>query len=110
MRRIRYTDGTTAYACGHTPAGAITLNERTIEPVKLKNDLSVCKEDFRATWSEDLEGASASNPNAPSDIMEAIQMEVLSATAEATDDKIWNGDSRITSYNVCYTKLLRVFY
>jgi len=96
MRRIRYTDGTTAYSCGHTPAGAIVLNERVLEPVKLKNDFSVCKEDFRATWSEDSMGASASNVNAPADIMEAIQVEMLGETAENVDYKIWNGDSTNT--------------
>lgn len=96
MRRIRYTDGTTAYSCGHTPAGAIVLNERSLEPVKLKNDFSVCKEDFRATWSEDSMGASASNVNAPADIMEAIQVEMLGETAENVDYKIWNGDATNT--------------
>ena len=92
MRRIRYTDGTTAYSCGHTPAGAIVLSERVLEPVKLKNDFDVCKEDFRATWSEDMMGDSASN-GMPSDIQSAILAEVLGETAEITDSKIWNGDS-----------------
>ena len=36
-------------------------------------------------------GASASNPNAPSDIMEAIQVEVLSEQAEKVDAEIWTG-------------------
>lgn len=97
MRRIRYTDGTTAYTCGFTPEGAITLNERILAPVKLKNDLQVCKEDFRATWSQETMGASASNPNAPADIMEAIQVEVLGQTAEDVDSIIWNGDSTNTN-------------
>jgi hypothetical protein len=93
LRKIRYTDGTTAYSCGHVPAGAIVLSEKVIEPAKLKNDFDVCKEDFRQTWSEDLEGASASNPNAPADIMEAIAVEVLDQQKEYVDDKIWNADS-----------------
>jgi len=96
MRRIRYTDGTTAYSCGFTPAGAIVLNERVLEPVKLMNPFQVCKEDFRATWSEDSMGASASNVNAPADIMEAIQVEMLGQTAEDVDYKIWNGDATNT--------------
>jgi len=96
MRRIRYTDGTTAYSCGHTPAGAIVINERVLEPVKLMNPFQVCKEDFRATWSEDSMGASASNVNAPADIMEAIQVEMLGETAENVDYKIWNGDATNT--------------
>ncbi len=91
MRRIRYTDGTTAYSCGHTPAGAIVLDERVLQPVKLKNDFDVCKEDFRQTWSDPSMGASAFNPNMPSDIQAAILAEVLGETAERTDRIIWNG-------------------
>lgn len=96
MRRIRYTDGTTAYSCGHTPAGAIVLNERVLEPVKLKNDFDVCKEDFRATWSEDLLGSSASNPNMAGDLQAAILAEVLAETAQRTDSLIWTGDNTNT--------------
>jgi hypothetical protein len=92
MRRVRYTDGTVAYSCGFNPEGTIVLNERVLEPVKLMNPFQVCKEDFRQTWSEDSMGASASNPNAPVDIMEAIQVEVLGQTAEDVDYKIWQGN------------------
>jgi hypothetical protein len=93
MRRIRYTDGTTRYSCGFVPQGALVLNERVLEPIKLMNAFQICKEDFRATWSEDALGASASNVNAPADIMEAMQVEVLGQTAEDIDAKIWQGDS-----------------
>jgi len=91
LRKIAYTDGTVDYACGFTPAGAITLSEKVIQPKKVMNNFDVCKEDFRQTWSEDSMGASASNPNAPADIMEAIQVEVLASQAEKLDDDIWNG-------------------
>jgi len=91
LRKIQYTNGTTAYSCGFTPAGAMVLNENTLEPKKFKNDLDVCKEDFRATWSDGIMGASASNPNAPADIMEALQMEVLGAMAEKLETDIWQG-------------------
>jgi len=92
MRRVRYTDGTVAYSCGFNPEGAITLNERQLIPVKLMNPFQVCKEEFRQTWSQETMGASASNPNAPADIMEAIQVEVLGQTAEDVDYKIWQGN------------------
>ena len=91
LRKIAYTDGTVDYSCGHVPAGAIVLSEKVIEPKKVKNDFDVCKEDFRQTWSEDSMGASASNPNAPADIMEAIQLEMLSSQAELIDAQIWGG-------------------
>lgn len=91
LRKIRYTDGTVDYSCGFVPQGAIVLSEKSIEPKKVMNPLQVCKEDFRATWSEEKGGASASNPNLPSDISEAIQLEVLSAQAEKIDSELWTG-------------------
>ena len=91
LRKIQYTDGTVDYACGFTPEGAIALTEKVLEPKKLMNPFQICKEQFRATWSEDLMGASAWNVNAPRDIMEAITLEVLSSQAAKIDDDIWNG-------------------
>lgn len=91
LRKIRYTDGTVDYACGFTPEGAITLSEKVIEPKKVMNAFQICKEDFRQTWDEDLVGASASNPNMPSNIQEAILMEVLQEQAERVDSEIWTG-------------------
>ena len=93
LRRIRYTDGTIDYTCGFTPEGAIVLDEKVIEPLKFKTPIQVCKEDFRQTWSEELEGASAHNNNMPSDIENAIMTEMLAEHAERIDNQIWNGDS-----------------
>lgn len=93
LRRIRYTDGTVGYSCDFTPEGAVVLNERTIEPVKLMNSLEVCKQTFRDTWSDDLFGDSAWNNTMASDIQSAILANVLESTAERTDNLIWNGDS-----------------
>lgn len=93
LRKIAYTDGTVDYTCGFTPEGAITLSEKVIQPEKFMNPVQICKEDFRQTWSEDSMGASASNPNAPADIMEAIQMEVLMSQAEKLDEDIWQGST-----------------
>jgi hypothetical protein len=93
LRKIQLTGGKREYTCGHVPSGAITLSEKVLEPKKFKDDFSVCKEDFRAQWSEETMGASASNTNAPSDIMDAILVEKLAQTAEELDDNIWNGDA-----------------
>lgn len=96
LRKIQYTNGTTAYTCGFAPAGAITLNEKVLEPLKFKNDFDVCKQDFRSTWSSEIMGASAANPNAPTDIMDAIQVEVLASMAEKLGYDIWQGDDTNT--------------
>ena len=92
LRKIELTGGKREYTCGHVPAGAITLTEKVLEPKKFKDDFSVCKEDFRAQWSEETMGASAHNDNAPKDIMDAILVEKLAQTAEELDDNIWNGN------------------
>jgi hypothetical protein len=93
LRKVQYSNGTIGYTCGFTPQGAITMSEKVVEPLKFMNPLQICKEEFRQTWSEDSMGASASNPNAPADIMEAIQLEAVSSQAEKVEDDIWQGDS-----------------
>jgi hypothetical protein len=98
LRKIAYTDGTTAYTCGFAPAGTIVLNENLIEPFKFKNDFDVCKEDFRATWSDGIMGAGAANPTAPSDIMDAIQAEVLGAIGEKLETDIWTSSSNFDGF------------
>lgn len=103
MRLQQFADGTKAYSCisdgGFTTAasGTVTLSEKVLEPVKLMLPLQICKEDYRQTWSEDLMGSSASNPNLPQDIIEQIKLDVLMSTAERTDNIIWNGDSANTN-------------
>lgn len=97
LRRIRYTDGRVAYACGFTPAGSVVLNERTVTPVKLKIDLQVCKETFRNQWGEGLMGASASNPTLGADISQAIMAEMLAENAGEVDYMIWNGNKTANS-------------
>lgn len=98
LRKIAYTDGTTAYTCGFAPAGTIVLNENTIEPFKFKNDFDVCKEDFRATWSDGIMGAGAANSNAPSDIMDAIQAEVLGAIGEKLETDMWRSSTNFNGW------------
>ena len=98
LRKIAYTDGTTAYTCGFAPAGTIVLNENLIEPFKFKNDFDVCKEDFRATWSDGIMGGGAANATAPSDIMDAIQAEVLGAIGEKLESDIWTSSTNFDGF------------
>ena len=91
LQKIVYANGTVDYSCGFTPEGAVTLSEKVIVPKKVMNPLQICKETFRQTWSEPTMGDSAHNVNAPANIIEAIQAEMLSSQAEKIDDDIWNG-------------------
>jgi len=92
LRKIQLIGCKREYTCGFLPTGAIVLSEKVLEPKKFKDDFSVCKEDFRAQWSEDTMGASAHNDNAPKDIIDAILVEKLGQTGEELDNNIWQGD------------------
>lgn len=93
VRKLRYADGRVDYSCGFAPAGSVTLTEKVLEPKKIKNEAELCKEDFRQTWDSASMGFSAHNDNLPKDEAEALLVEILADTAEATEKDIWQGDS-----------------
>jgi hypothetical protein len=91
LRKISYANGRTAYTCGFTPQGAVTLSEVLLTPTKIKNELEICKEDLRQIWSSSSMGFSAHNDNMPKDVEAALLNEILGDTAQATDEDIWQG-------------------
>lgn len=97
LRQIELTGGRRAYTCGFVPAGSITLSEKVLEPIKMKDDFEICKEDFRNQWNDGDLGASAWNDGDMKPIMDAILAEKLAQEAEAFDYMIWNGDVSNTS-------------
>lgn len=106
LRKLETTNGRRQYTCGHVPAGSITLSEKTIVPIKYKDDFDICKEDFRATWTEEQMGASAGNDVFPKEILDGIIASKLAEEGSYTDDKIWNAtvgvdgfDGLITQFN-----------
>jgi hypothetical protein len=96
LRRINTTGGRRAYTCSFEPAGTIGLNEKTIEPIKFKDDFEVCKEDFRNQWNDGDLGASAWNDGDMKPIMDAIIADKLAQEAEEIDSMIWVGDDSNT--------------
>lgn len=93
LRKIRYADGRQDYACGFNPEGSITLSEKLLTPKKIKNELELCKENFRQIWSSATMGFSAHNDRMPTDVQQAFIAEILGDTAQATDQDIWQGVS-----------------
>ena len=83
LRKIEGTDGTTDYACGFTPAGAISLSENQLTIKTLKHDIQVCVDDFRTTW------------NGEGEILDAIQVYKLDAQADKIQEDIWYGDASV---------------
>lgn len=93
IRKIDYGNGRQDFSCGFTPAGSVTLAEVVLEPKKIKNEAEICKEDFRNVWDTASMGFSAHNDNMPKDEEQALLVEILADTAQATDSDIWIGDA-----------------
>ena len=93
IRKIDYGNGRQDFSCGFTPAGSVTLAEVVLEPKKIKNEAEICKEDFRNVWDTATMGFSAHNDNMPADEEQALLVEILADTAQATDANIWTGDA-----------------
>jgi hypothetical protein len=93
IRKIDYGNGRQDYSCGFAPAGSVTLDEVILEPKKIKNEAELCKEDFRNVWDTASMGFSAHNDNMPVDEEQALLVEILADTAQATDSDIWIGDA-----------------
>ena len=91
LRKIEYDNGRADFSCGWTPAGAVTLSEKTLAPKKIMNQLEICKESLRQIWSSASMGFSAHNDSMPNDVEEALLTEIISDTGETVDDDIWNG-------------------
>jgi len=92
LRMIEVTGGRRAYTCGFVPAGSITLSEKVLEPIKMKDDFEVCKEDFRNQWNDGDLGESAWNDGNMKPIMDAILAEKMAQEAEMQEEMIWTGD------------------
>jgi hypothetical protein len=105
LRKISYADGRTDYACGFTPLGAVTLSEKVLEPKKIKNEVELCKEDFRQVWTSAQMGFSAHNDSMPKDENDAFIAEMMGDTAEATDRDIWQGDATVDGQFDGFVKL-----
>lgn len=99
LRKLETTNGRREYTCGHTPAGSITLAEKSITPTKFKDDWDLCKETFRATWTADEMGASAANDVFPKEILDGIIASKLANEASYTDDNIWQAVDATNGYD-----------
>lgn len=93
IRKLDYSNGRQAYSCGFNPSGDVDLNERALTPVKFKQELELCKEDFREYWNEDLMGSSAWNNNMHPEVEDVLLAEIMADNAIVTENLIWQGDT-----------------
>ena len=99
VRKIQTADGFVDYACGWTPSGSLTLNERQLAPKKIKWDLEVCKEDFRQLWTAAEMGFSAFNDNLPQTEVAAMLADIGTRVARKVDTDIWEGDGATGNFD-----------
>ena len=92
LRNLDVTLGVVDYACGTTAAtDAVAYSEKVLTLSKFKNEFTICKEDFRPTWSGESMGASAFNDQTPQEIADAIVADTAGKLAEWFENQIWNG-------------------
>jgi hypothetical protein len=91
IRRIDGENGLQNYSCSFNPTGSIVLDEKVLEPKKLKINQEFCKEDFRNLWDSETMGFSAHNDSLPADEREAIIARILDQLSSSIDASIWNG-------------------
>jgi hypothetical protein len=91
VRKIKTDDGFVNYSCGFDPAGEIAISEKELAPKKIKEDRSVCKEDFRQLWTSAQMGLSAHNDRLPATEQAAILADIGRRLARKIDTEIWNG-------------------
>ena len=106
VRKIETATGFVDYACGWAPAGSVTLSERQLAPKKIKQDLELCKEDFRQLWTSIEMGFSAHNDKLPSTEQEAILLSLGKDVARKVDADIWEGDGLAGNFDGLIPALL----
>lgn len=96
LRRIELTGGRRNYSCDFQASGGVNLGERVLEPKKLRDDLQLCKEDFRNQWDDGGLGASAMNNEGDmTEIMKAVIAAKLAEEGAEFEDMIWQGDEDV---------------
>lgn len=93
LRKVSTVDGKTAYTCGHSPSGSITLSEKVITLKDVKDDFAICKNDFRQTW-DGLDG----------EMLDAIAADRLEQIIEEMGAEIWSGDDSAAQFNGLITQ------
>jgi len=90
LPKLAYSDTLHAATCGWNPTGTITLTEKEITTKQFEIANELCKKDFAQTFSAQNLGLFSAQSEIPSDIKEAILLEIVKHTAYAVDNYIWN--------------------
>lgn len=90
LPKLAYSDTLNAATCGWNPTGSVTLTEKEITTKQFEIANELCKKDFAQTFQAQNLGLFSANSEIPSDLKEAILLEIVKHTAYAVDNYIWN--------------------
>ncbi|MDA6068970.1 hypothetical protein NJT12_04975 [Flavobacterium sp. AC] len=88
---LSYNDTLHDASCGWNPTGTVVLDEKEITTKQFEIKNEYCKKDFAQTFQAQAAGLLSANPQEiPTNIKEAILLQVVQKTALAIDNYIWN--------------------
>lgn len=88
---LSYDDTLHPATCGWNPTGTVVLAEKEINTKQFEISNEFCKKDFAQTFQAQQAGLFSASPyDMPSDIKEAILVQIVNKTALAIDNYIWN--------------------
>lgn len=91
-----------ADACAFSAAGDVTLNAKTITPVAVKMNVSVCKTDLDASFLTERMRAGAMNKEFPTDVNDFILSLAGQSIKAQIESLFWNGDTTSLFQGVWY--------
>lgn len=99
LPKLTYSDSLSAYACGFTPTGDLTYDEKEVATKKFKIEHELCKDTFHQTFAAQAAGLFSANNDIPATIQEAILMAIIDRLAETIDSQIWTGNNSANQFN-----------
>lgn len=100
IRRMAGEDLIASPTCDFTPAGTLTLDERTLTPKPFEVNLQLCKKDFKhVDWSS-LRMGTGANRHLAQDVVDAVIDEILGHVGKNIEFSIWRGDTAGSEYTL----------
>jgi len=109
IRRLAGSGLLAAVTCDFTPAGTVTIDERSLDVTPFEANIQLCKKDFKhVDWSSVNMGTGMGR-RLSQDIVDAMIEEILGHLGTEMEYLIWRGDTTAGTYNLfdgIYKKIL----
>lgn len=87
---LSYNDTLHAATCGWNPTGTVVMAEKELSVKQFEIANELCKKDFAQTFQAQAAGLFSAQNEIPTDIKEAILLQIVTKTGLAIDNYIWN--------------------